>query len=391
MDGWAQRKEPVGRLELRRQPRAASAGGVIQFLNAFIVLAYCQRLTAYVDRCLHILIYHLGRHQKLLAEHVKQAIASDQTNQVVFSRFRFRQPAGSQRHGKIYLSFAGFQALHRRLSAQWGITPTTVMSILETQALRIQVSLVCNGHATVKLTFPVVVEFFDSSIGPRLTDRNKHRLHSMMKTKPNNLPHPTRMSGAAVKLHRVVKLSILRQTKAIPDVIDRTINILLVGHRFQTTTSSCCIQGVETVKTQTARYVTRANEIVCRHVIRVLRRQGRVLLPLRLIASGASLHQTMFSQDTIHRAFRRQRINAPIFQLPKDCLGTTEQSLSVQVTPRRQNRRLHVGRRLSWVVMRTPRTILEPVLISLFITIQPFVKPIATPLQRYANRRGRFA
>ena len=91
-----------------------------------------------------------------------------------------------------------------------------VVKALEIFTLTFQGCVTREPLAPEKLSVVRIVELFDGTISPWLSNRDKHRLNTEIQTKPNDHPWGSWMFMGAMKTKLVVQLEKVRKAYNLP-------------------------------------------------------------------------------------------------------------------------------------------------------------------------------
>jgi hypothetical protein len=361
--------------------RYSSSRGVFIFFQRLAFYLNNQFSQSDIHRSNHILIRCLGRQSEFFSENVQHPVTANEANQMVPPSVGFGQwmAWSAQRAGKANFQITSLQSGLWRLSFQFAVAVARIVLVFKSQRFSTQLSFAPHHNSPEKSCLKVVIELFDDTIPPRFCHRNKPRLNVVEQTQTNQDPHPSRILPAAVEDQLVVNLNVLGNSQTAPTRPDRVESVLpsFPQHWTDRTASSGQIDAVQTVEANRTFQKTWAHIVYLMDFIHRLTRELRIFPALRFIAPDSAMRQFLPTQNPVDGSQRRQRVNSQLLQLPLNGLGTTEQSLVIQVQPHQLYRFDSFVRNLTRVAARTLRSILCPLraLLSFLMPLNPLVDP----------------
>jgi hypothetical protein len=269
-----------------------------------------------------------------------------------------------------------------------------VVGVLESQGTLSQLPQRPKPIPLPDFFLPQTVVTLDAGVGGRASLGRKDGNHSAGQTQPNHLTQAARMHVPARQAHIVVHLQKSRDPMVLPipdqksqDPLNATIEL----HRA-TDQARGQILPVQDHHRTLRRQVMANNEIDLMDVVLLAHHGTRQRRALARSVSPFAGHAMVSNQNPMNRANRRQGGDAQSEQLVANSFGpietqrvppTSEPGMGTEHQP--FEGRTHASREL----VRTFRLLQKPGLPTSLISKNPFVHPLATPLQLPSNPTDR--
>lgn len=330
-------------------------------------------------------VNHVFRQLEVLTEDIQNPVAANEAHYEVRSLHRLGKLPSRKLRRKHRFYAARLHRLHWSPAFKRRVVIPAVMPNLELLTHNPQIFHSVHVDAPIRLVVPVVIELLDSSVTPRLPDRDEDRLHTVEPAQPDKLSHGVRMQRTAVERHLVVDLRKPRYSKAIPYIPDRLDQATFTHQRLNATTSGDHIQGVQAVKLDRSFQIAGTDKVIFVDIVRANGRKLRIELSLRFVSTSSLVSQITALQDALDRGRRWNALFSIVFQPPADRFRPTELSGVIETESGDPNDFLNLTRRSLRTKLRVTRTILEPIFSSGLVPLQPLVEPFAGMSQSSAN------
>ena len=194
------------------------------------------------------------------------------------------------------------QGHQRCLPAQFAVSVSAVMSVLEGQRTRDQFIKAGHGDLIEELLFVVVVKFLDHTVSPGFSHWDEPQLDSEMKAQADQGAHPAGISMTAGVGQFIVDLEVFRDTQPQPDGPEPVDNVLgiLSGERFNATSACGDIDHILAVKPDRSSKKARPHKIRLMGLIRSARGQSWIGYPFGFIPTRPAMGQIIAGQDAVY-------------------------------------------------------------------------------------------